>query len=112
MRITYANKRVEKYFTDYSQMQRKLDPGWVRTIKKQMDSFRAAECFGDFLKLGLWRPEPLEGSKKQWSIHVTANVRLVFEPNETGDAVRISQELEIEGVVDYHGKSSETWYIP
>ncbi len=96
-------------------MQRKLPADWVRTIKKQMNAFRAAEHFQDFLALQLWHPEPLEGKgkgkRKQWSIHVTANVRLVFEPNEIGNAITISEEIEIEGVVDYHG-SNESWYIP
>jgi proteic killer suppression protein len=53
MKITYANKKVEKYFSDYSKMQKKLPLEWVRNIKKLMNYFKAAECFGDFLKLGL-----------------------------------------------------------
>ena len=50
MKITYANSKVEKYFSDYSKMQRELPSDWVRTIKKHMDRLIAAECFGDFLK--------------------------------------------------------------
>ena len=115
MQIKYANQRVEKFFTDFSLMQRKLNPDWVRTIKKQLNAFKAADMFQDFLALGLWHPEPLEGNgkgkNKKWSIHVTKNVRLVFEPNETGKVVTISEEVIIEGVVDYHG-SNESWYIP
>lgn len=48
MKITYANSKVEKYFSDYSKMQRELPSDWVRTIKKHMDRLIAAECFGDF----------------------------------------------------------------
>ena len=33
-------------------------------------------------------------------------------PNAAGDAVMICEEVEMEGVVDYHGSSSDTWYIP
>ena len=29
--------------------------------KKHMDRLKAAKCFGDFLKLGLGKPEQLEG---------------------------------------------------
>lgn len=64
MKITYANSKVEKYFSDYSKMQRKLPSDWVRTIKKHMDRLSAAECFGDFLTLGLGKPEQLTGYKR------------------------------------------------
>ena len=60
MKITYANGKVEKYFSDYSKMQRELPSDWVRTIKKHMDRLIAAECFGDFLTLGLGKPEQLK----------------------------------------------------
>ena len=112
MRITYANKRVEKYFSDYRQMQKVLPADWVRTIKKHIDRFKAAECFGDFLK-GLGHPDPLKGPDAgKWSVHISGNVRLIFMPNASGDAVMICEEVEMEGVVDYHGSSSDSWYIP
>ncbi len=112
MKITYANSKVEKYFTDYSKMQKKLPAEWVRTIKKHMNNLRAAECFGDFLKLGLGKPESLSGYKQiRYSLHVAPNVRLVIEPNATWDTVMICTEIEVEGASDYHG-SKEDWYIP
>ena len=61
MKITYANSKVERYFEDYTKMQKKLPFECVRTIKKHMDRLKAAECFGDFLKLGLGKPEQLKG---------------------------------------------------
>ncbi len=67
-----------------------------------MDRLAAAECFGDFLKLGLGKPEQLTGYK---------NVRLILEPNATQDTIKICTEIEVEGVSDYHG-SKENWYIP
>lgn len=63
MKITYANEKVKKYFQDYNKMQRKIPFEWVRTIKKHMVRLEAAECFGDFLKLGLGKPEQLKGYK-------------------------------------------------
>ena len=102
MEITYANGKVEKYFKDYKKMQKKLPFEWVKTIKKHMDRLKAAECFGDFLKLRLGKPEQLEGA---------ANVRLIIEPNAEQDTVMICTEIEVEGVSDYHG-SKENWYIP
>ena len=85
MEITYANGKVEKYFKDYKKMQKKLPFEWVKTIKKHMDRLKAAECFGDFLKLRLGKPEQLEGCESiRYSLHVAANVRLIIEPSFSG----------------------------
>lgn len=112
MKITYANKKVEKYFTDYSKMQKKLPFEWVRSIKKLMDQLKAANNFGIFLSLGIGKPEQLQGYKMiTYSLHVTANVRLIIELNATQDTVKICEEIEVEGVNDYHGDKNN-WYIP
>lgn len=112
MRITYANPKVEKSFTDFNRMKRILQTEWVRTIKKHLNNLEAAECFGDFLRLGLGRPERLTGfTQIRYSLRVAANVRLIIEPNATQDTIMICDEIEIEGVSDYHG-DKENWYIP
>ncbi len=112
MKITYANKKVEKYFTDYPAMQRKLPFEWVRSIKKLMNQLEAADNFGIFLSLGLGKPEQLSGYKQpRYSLHISVNVRLIIELSATKDTVMICEELEVEGVSDYHG-SKENWYIP
>lgn len=112
LKITYANAKVEKYFTDFNKLKRKLPADWVRTIKKHLDRLIAAETFGDFLALGLGKPEQLTGYKQiRYSIRVSGNVRLIVEPNATQDTVMICEEIEIEGVSDYHG-DKENWYIP
>ena len=110
--ITYINNRVKKYFEDYNKMQKRLPFEWVKTIKKHMDRLKAAECFGDFLKLGLGKPEQLEGYQQiRYSLHVAPNARLIIEPNATQDTIMICTEIEVKGVNDYHG-SKENWYIP
>ncbi len=112
MKITYANSRVEKYFTDFNKMKKELPSDWVRTIKKHIDRLSAAECFGDFLKLGLGKPEQLKGYKNiRYSLHVAPHVRLIIEPDADQDTIMICEEIEVEGVSDYHG-SKENWYIP
>ena len=112
MKITHANNKVEKFFTDYGKMKRKLPIDWVKAIKKHMDRLEAAECFADFLKLGLGKPEQLTGYEKpRYSLHVAPHVRLIIEPNATQDTIMICSEVEIEGVCDYHG-NKENWYIP
>ena len=109
LRITYANKNVEKHFKDYREMQKKLPFDWVRKIKKHIEHLSAAETFGDFLKVGLGHPEPLKGNDAgKYSVRVTGNVRLIIQPK--GESVIICEVVEIEGVVDYHG-DQETWYI-
>lgn len=84
----------------------------MKTIKKHLDNLEAADCFGDFLKVGLGRPEQLKGYEQiRYSLHISANVRLIIEPNATQDTIMICEEIEIEGVSDYHG-GKENWYIP
>ena len=112
LKITYANKKVEKYFTNYSKLQKKLPFEWVRSIKKHLNNLEAADCFGDFLRLGLGKPEQLSGYKQiRYSLHIAANARLIIEPNATQDTITICTEVEIEGVSDYHGDKNN-WYIP
>ncbi len=61
MKITFANSLVKKYFTDYSKMKKALPAAWVRTIKMHMDWLESADCFKDYLALGIGRPEQLSG---------------------------------------------------
>jgi proteic killer suppression protein len=108
----YANAQVEKYFSDYSKLKKKLPEDWVHSIKKHMNHLAAAETFGDFLKLGLGRPEQLSGYEQiRYSLRVSKNVRLIIEPNATQDTIMICSEIEVEGVSDYHG-GKENWYVP
>ena len=111
MEITYANDKIERYFKDYKQMQKKLPSDWVRTIKKHIDRLRAADCFGDFLSLRLGKPEQLKGyDNPRFSLRVSANVRLIIEPRATQDTILMCTKIEVKGVCDYHG-SKEDWYI-
>lgn len=112
MKINYANQRVEKYFTDFVKLQKKLPFPWVRSIKKHLNNLEAAECFGDFLNLGLGKPELLSGySRVRYSLHIAANVRLIIEPITKQNEIANCTEIEIKGVSDYHG-DKENWYIP
>lgn len=92
-------------------MQQKLPFEWVRAVKKHIDRLEAAENFGDFLRLGLGKPEQLAGQRNiRYSLHIASHARLILEPNATQDTVLICTEIEVEGVCDYHG-SKENWYI-
>ncbi len=112
MRVTYASSKVEKYFSDFNKLKKAIPAEWVKTIKKHLNHLEAAECFGDFLSLGLGKPEQLVGyTQIRYALRVSANARLIIEPNATQDTIMICDEIEIEGVSDYHG-SKENWYIP
>ena len=112
MKICYCSNKVEKYFSDYAEMCKKVSPEWVRSIKKHIDNLRASDTFGIFLGLGLGHPEQLisNGSKYvRYSVRVNANVRLVMRLMPD-DRVEDCEKVYIEGVMDYHG-SKENWYI-
>ena len=112
MHITYANAKVEKYFLDYRKMQSVLPLDWVRAIKKYMDWFKAAENFAVILDLRLGRPERLTGYNGiRYSFRVSAQARLIMEPQADQESLLACTEAEVEGVCDYHG-SKENWYIP
>ena len=111
MRITYANAKVEKYFTDFGKLKRKLPIEWVRSIKKHLRRLEAADTFADFLSLGLGKPERLSGFEQpRYSLYVAANVRLIIEVQAEGNEILICEEVEIEGVSDYHG-GKDNWFI-
>ncbi len=83
-----------------------------QTIKKHMDRLESADCFGDFLDLGLGKPEYLEGYKDvRYSLHVAPNARLIIGLDTEPEKVRECTEFEVKGVCDYHGRKT-TWYIP
>jgi len=111
LKIRYANAKVEKYFSDWGEMRRKLPMDWVRTLKKHIDRLKAAETFGDFLALGLGHPEPLKAKDLgKYSVRVSGNVRLIIEPVQIGERIELSIEIIVEGVVDYHG-GKDDWFI-
>ena len=105
MKITYANAKVKKCFTDFAKMRREIPLEWVRTIKKHLNHLEAADNFGIYLSLGIGHPEPLTGYQHiRYSVHITPNVRLILEPNaDNNEEVMICTEVEVEGVCDYHG---------
>ena len=112
MRITYANKKVEKSFENYEEMKKHMPADWVRQVKKHMARLKAADTFAVFLKLNLGHPEQLKGERAgQYSVRISGNVRLIIKPVTGIQSVMESQEIEVEGVVDYHG-GKETWFIP
>ena len=54
LKITYANKKVEKYFNDYSMMRKKLPMEWVRTIKKTYGQIGSGRVLWRFFEFRAW----------------------------------------------------------
>lgn len=112
MKITYANSKVEKFFTDFSKMKKKIPIEWVRTIKKHLNNLEAADNFGIFYSLGLGHLEALNGYPfPTYSLRITPNVRMIFEVKADQNEIMICEEISVEGVCDYHG-DKKNWYIP
>ena len=112
MQIHY-DKTVEKYFLDFSRLQKKIPFEWVRKIKKLINQLKASNNFGVFISLGLGKPEQLKGyhGKVVYSLHITGNTRLIIELLTEVDNKNECTELNVKGVCDYHG-GKESWYIP
>lgn len=93
-------------------MQKVISFEWVRSIKKYMDYFNAADTFGDFLSLGLGKSEQLSGYEKiTYSIRVSSNIRLIIELIATTETINTCNQIVVKGVCDYHG-DKYNWYIP
>lgn len=112
MKICYVNKRVEKYFSNPVKMQKKIGTELAKHVFKRIDQLRAANTFGDYLKMGYGHPERLVGyDAMRYSIRVSAHARLICELDTKEDTLLLCSEIEIEGVVDYHG-GKDNWYVP
>lgn len=109
MNVLYETGSVSRFFSDFELMKRKLPSDWVRTIKKHLDYLTAADCFGTYFKLGYGHPEPMKPYPNRFSVHISANVRLILELDATSDPA-ICTTVTVKGVCDYHG-NKENWYI-
>ena len=114
MQIQYTDK-VEKYFEDFSILQKKIGKEKAKTIKKHINNLKASNNFGIFLSLGLGKPHSLTGNHQgEYGISVTANERLIIEPvcdNLSMEMLKLCDTIIVKGVEDYHGRK-ENWLIP
>jgi proteic killer suppression protein/toxin YoeB len=113
--IVYDNKKVEDLFSDFSRMQKKCGADLTKQIKKRFGQIKAAQCFFDYLSLGLGSPHSLEGEFAGcYGISVTGNIRIILKPicdDLTPESLKACDEAILKGVADYHGQKVE-WIIP
>lgn len=115
LEIIYENSKVEKYFNDYSLMQKKIGLELTRSVKKHMNNIEASNTFSTFLALGLGKPHSLETPLSGcYGVSVSGNVRLIIKPQSedlSAESLRKCDTIVVMGVEDYHGKKNE-WIIP
>ena len=97
MELRYADNELERQCTDARYMQRKLGAQRAKALKLRLDELRRVSELGDLLFIaGKW--EELNGDRAgQWSGRLTANWRLIVEPDGTIITVVLVREI-----VDYH----------
>ena len=97
MELRYVDRELERQCTDGRYMQRKLGAQRAKALKLRLDELRRAEELGDLLFFGgKW--EELKGDRAgQWSGRLTANWRLIIEPDRTVVTIVLVREI-----VDYH----------
>ena len=110
-----SENRVERYFSDFDLMRKKIGKDLAVTVKKRYDQLRAANNFSVYLMTGLGKPHLLVGNLKGcYGISVSGNIRLVVKPDvESLDAASLKEcdSVIIKGVMDYHGQTQK-WLIP
>lgn len=115
MQIEFDNEVVRLIFNDFTLMQRKVGKDMTKSIKKRVDSLKAANNFAIFLQTGLGKPHSLEGNQKGlYGVNVSANNRLIIMPiadDLSAESLKKCELIVIKGVEDYHGSKNE-WLIP
>lgn len=114
MKLKYKKSSVEKYFSNFALMNKKLGKDLTRTTKKRYDQLKAAPNFSIYLSTGLGKPHPLYGDLRGcYGISIASNIRLIVRPDaESLDPSSLAKcdSVIIEGVMDYHGQKHE-WLI-
>lgn len=97
MELRYADNELERQCTDRRYMQRKLGAQRAKALRLRLDELRRVTELADLLFIaGKW--EELKGDRTgQWSGRLTANWRLIIEPDQTTITIVLIREI-----VDYH----------
>jgi len=115
VKFKYENRTVEKYFSDFELMKKKIGKDLTRNTKKRCDQLKAAANFSIYLGVGLGKPHSLVGNlQEHYGITISDNIRLVVKPDvENLDPASLKKcdSVIIKGVMDYHGQKQE-WLIP
>lgn len=107
MEIGYDKPKLEKYFDNYTEMQKKIGPPLTKCVKLRINQIGAATTFQEYLDIGLGKPHDLSGVDHGcYGISLTANYRLVVYPDAddlSSESLSNCKKVFIKGVIDYHG---------
>ncbi|WP_286680736.1 hypothetical protein [Tepidanaerobacter sp. EBM-49] len=114
MKFKYKSRTVEKYFSNFELMKKKIGIDLTRSIKKRCDQLKAAVNFDIYLSTGLGKPHSLSGNLQgYYGITISGNIRLIVKPdaeNLDSASLKNCDLIVIGGVMDYHGQKQE-WLI-
>ena len=86
-----------------------------KPIKLRIDQIRAAANYREYQPIGLGKPHLLDGDFEGcFAVNVSKNYRLIGRlcvEDLRPESLEQCDKVVLEGVVDYHGKTS-TWIIP
>ena len=123
MQVQFDNQKVAELFYDLTNVvgssnliTKKCGVELAKQIKKRYIQLIAFNTFGELLQSRIAKVEALLGDKKgAYSMHLTANYRLIIQPiviQNRVDELNRCDTVIIKGVIDYHGKSRNNWLIP
>lgn len=116
LEITYKNNNVKEYCTDFRLIQRKLGIQLAKKISQRMDELKSCNNVYNLLTCGIDNPHLLIGDKEGcigWDLTNTIRLIIKFCESFSGKDMEESKnivEVEIEGVIDYHG-GNRKWII-
>jgi proteic killer suppression protein/toxin YoeB len=112
--VSYANSKVEQYFTDFDRMKRKIGSNETKTIKLRMNQISASISFLDYLSLRLGSPHALRANlSDHYGVTITGNIRLIIRPlcdDRKPETLKNCTNIEVKGVLKYH-EGKEEWLI-
>lgn len=122
--IMYENSDVRVLFEDLNDvrntknlMTKEIGSELTRSVKKRYNQISAFSTFYALQQSGIGKIESLDADLKgSYSLRLTKNYRLIIKPrsdNTSAESLKICDTVIIEGVIDYHGKSTKNnWIIP
>lgn len=112
MKITFADKKLEKLANDYKKCQKEMGQNRATLYNKRLNDLRSAVTLEDTRYLPGKYHELTGNRKGQWACDLDQPYRLVFEPhekpipvNENGNYIWLEiKGVEVIEITNYHGK--------
>ena len=117
MKLVAANSKVQEFFEDYAKIAKKHGNEFAKRLQKRMSELMSYENVFELFGSKLGDPHFLKGDLDSCiAVSITGNLRLILETGisqKSRDVLDVFKlkEIEIKGVVDYHGDKYE-WIIP